>query len=75
MNKFILLGFCAIIGGLLGFAFLGQSDNNPDIDNQTVVENQTEIVIVENQTEIDDNTEIIENHTFKHNFSQFTLLK
>lgn len=72
----ILIGIlisCFIIGGILGFSFLGQSDNPIIIDNKTDIQNKTEIII-ENKTQVENQTEI-ENNTFKHNFSQFTLLK
>jgi hypothetical protein len=81
MNIFIVLPIL-IVSGIIGFIFLSFAPEEKEVIiidvNETEVINQTEI-IVDNNTEIDNQTEVIivDNETgeFRHNFSQFTLLK
>ena len=81
MNKFALLGI--LIAGLaigIGFGInsLNPSPavNPPIIDNKTDTDNKTDvIIIIDNKTDPIDNQTEIDDGKFKHNFSQYTLLK
>ncbi len=79
MNKFALLGIL-LAGLVIGFGIYSFNPspavNPPIIDNETKVDNKTHvIIIIDNKTNPTDNQTEIDTGEFKHNFTQYTLLK